>query len=146
MLDQRFVPGHPEISVRKPRRRRWIIQADFHPKTFEVGETHGQRQAGRVNLRLLWLVILLNSLHLLDNPFNRDTFLNDCVFLQIRGAKFPPRLRINGLKPSFFLAQGTSTLVRFSFRHGFSPCFMPSLALYLWSRHAAITSQTRTRT
>src|SRR5439155_13393835 len=41
MLDQRFVPGHPEISIRKPRRGGRIIKTDFHPETFEIGETHG---------------------------------------------------------------------------------------------------------
>src|SRR5205823_10528475 len=47
MLDQRFVPRHPEISVRKPGRGGRIIKTDFHPKTFEIGETHGGLQLFR---------------------------------------------------------------------------------------------------
>src|SRR6266446_414651 len=71
-------------------------------------------------LRFLGFIGPLDVFHLFYNFLKRNTSLHDGVLLQIGGAELSPGLGVNGLEPSFFLAQRPlPRLVRFSFRHGF---------------------------
>src|SRR5260370_6296017 len=91
-------------------------------------------------LRFLGFIGPLDFFHLFDNFLKRNTSLHDGVLLQIRGAELSAGLGVNGLKPSFFLAQRPlPRLVRVSFRH----CFLlvlASMALSSWNCRVSIYS------
>src|SRR5260370_30724842 len=83
-------------------------------------------------LRFLGFIGPLDFFHLFDNFLKRNTSLHDGVLLQIRGAELSAGLGVNGLQPSFFLAQRPlPRLFRFFFSRCFPPLFSTD-AFLLW--------------